>query len=1140
MQKIDSGLYFSATDLVNFIECEHLTALDLRGLSDGEFRASKVKQDESAELIARKGTEHEHAYLERLRSEGRVVVDIAAAGGSLADKVARTLVAMREGPDVIFQATLQSGSLFGHADFLMRVDGQPSVFGNWRYEVADTKLARSPKAKFLVQLAFYSQLLASAQEADPCQMHLVLGDQSQRSFRCADYMHYFRALLARFEARVAELSANAAVTYPLPCSHCDLCSWRVVCESRRLDDDHLSQVANISRVHWFKLEAQGINTMAKLAALPVGATLPRMNPEVLARLQSQASLQDRAKRTGNREVLVLPVDHESERGFMRLPAPATGDLFFDMEGDPLEIGGLEYLFGLWFEEHGAWQFKAFWAHSRAEERIAFEQFMDFVSAHRRRYPLAHIYHYASYEETALKRLASFHATREVELDNLLRQRALVDLYKVVKEGIRISEPSYSIKYVEHFYRPARAGGVQNAGASIVFYERWRETQDAQLLQDIEDYNRDDVVSTQQLRDWLLTLRPGGLQWRAGLAVANACQSNGDGAEPSKAELAERRLVSYREKLVDRLPADPLTWSPDQHACELCYQLLDFHRRADKPSWWALFARMDLSEEELIDDPDCLGGLTLDPANPPRPDKRSMVYTYLAPEQETKLSTGDECTRADTAAVFGKLDFDAETGRVIFKLGPSKGAPPQRLSLGPTGPLESKVMVNALYRFADSFLAGDDQYLALKRLLRREPPKLRGWAAGQAILADGQDALDGSLAAADALDETCLYLQGPPGSGKTYTGSRMIARLLAQGKRVGIMSNSHKAINHLMAGALAVVKQEGRSVVAFKKASKANPDSELDDAPLFVHNVFDNADIWVGGGQLIGGTAWLFSDAAGDQFLDVLFVDEAGQVALANLIAAGTSAKNIVLLGDQMQLAQPVQGVHPGRSGESSLDYLLNGAATIPHDRGIFLPTSYRMHPKVCKFISDAVYDSRLQPESSNVHRQLHLRPNAHPLLRAAGIVHVPIQHRGCSQGSEVEAALVREIYLNALQQSFTDKDGKKHAVSEDNILIVAPYNVQVNTLKRTLPAGARVGTVDKFQGQEAELLIVSMTTSSEQDLPRNIEFLYSKNRLNVAVSRAKCLAIVIANPALMAIKCQTPEQMALVNTLCWVAEVGSS
>jgi len=333
----------------------------------------------------------------------------------------------------------------------------------------------------------------------------------------------------------------------------------------------------------------------------------------------------------------------------------------------------------------------------------------------------------------------------------------------------------------------------------------------------------------------------------------------------------------------------------------------------------------------------------------------------------------------------------------------------------------------------------------------------------------------------------------------------------------------------------LVEAQKLDVRAVKKCAAGKPESEY-EGPGVVANMPKNADVWASRAQLVAGTAWLFADALGDQQLDVLFVDEAGQVALANLVASGLCARNIVLLGDQMQLAQPVQGIHPGRSGDSALDYLLDGTATIAPDRGIFLATTWRMHPDVCRFISDAVYDGRLEPEASNARQVLLLGPDAHPLLKSAGIVFGPIDHAGCRQQSEQEAVLVADVYASALRQRYTDRHGVTHAMTAGNVLVVAPYNMQVNLLKRKLPAAARAGTVDKFQGQEAELVIVSMTTSSDQDLPRFMEFLYSKNRLNVAISRARSLAVVIANPALLAIKCRTPEQMGLVNTLCWVAE----
>jgi predicted RecB family nuclease len=1126
MQHIDGTTVYSATDLANFLECEHLAALDARALSDDALKAQRSARDESAELFARKGDAHERAYLDRLRASGIDVIDIAADGGEVDDKVARTLAAMRAGVTVIYQATLRDGALAGHADFLQRVDGEPSDLGAYRYEVADTKLARTPKAKFLVQLAFYSHLLAVAQGAGPRRMHVVLGDFTQRSYACADYARYFRSLLARFLVHVQPPPGAARpATYPLPCAHCDLCSWRERCEAQRVADDHLCQVADIRRTQWIKLQAAGIGTMAALAELPANAAVPKLQPDTLAKLRAQAALHHKARSDGARHLELLPFDDEARRGFHRLPPPDAGDLYFDMEGDPLEDGGLEYLFGVGDRFGGAFMFRAFWAHDRAAERVAFEQFIDFVVARRRERPATHVYHYASYEESALKRLATLHGTREAEVDAMLRGHWLVDLYKVVREALRTSEPNYSIKSIERFYRPARAGDVQSAGASIVVYERWRDTHDAALLRDIEAYNRDDVESTAGLHDWLLELRPAALPW-AGDALAELKPE----VASERTLAVQARLDAYRVRMVDALPTDRSAWGASDHMRELAWQLLDFHRRNDKPHWWAHYARMEVSEDELFDDLECLAGLQLDASRPPEREARSMRYWYTVPEQESKLADGDAVVRADTGEGLGKLHYDEAARRASIKIGIARPAPPVRLSLGPGGPPNAEALVDALYRFADSVLDGSARYPALEGLLRREPPRLHGYAPSDPIVPAGADLLQASIAATRAMDRTLLYVQGPPGAGKTYTGARLIVDALARGQRVGVMASSHKAINNLLAGVMAAAREQGVHVDGCRKVS-----NDAQHFEGFV-NCDDNGEVWGNEHQLVAGTAWLFADARADQQLDLLFVDEAGQVSLANLIAAGTAAKNIVLLGDQMQLSQPVQGTHPGRSGDSALDWLLDGAATIAPDCGIFLATTWRMHPAVCAFISQAVYDGRLQPEPHNVQQTLVLSGDAHPLLKPAGIVHAPIEHQDCSQRSVPEAELVRAIYASALQQRYIDRDGVEHAMTHKNVLVVAPYNAQVNLLKRTLPEGARVGTVDKFQGQEAELVIVSMTTSSEHDLPRFIEFLYSKNRINVAISRAKCLAIVIANPALMAIKCSTPEQMALVNTLCWVAE----
>ena len=1124
MQQRNGTTLFSASDLVGFLECEHLTTLGLQDLVEPLPRA---EDDESAVLVQNKGYAHEKDLLESLKAEGLRVAEI---GDGEPDALAReTFAAMREGYDVIFQAAFLSGALYGRADFLRRVERR-SALGAYAYEVWDTKLARSVKAKFVVQLAFYSALLAGVQGVEPDRMHVVLGDGTMRSFRGADYARYFREARERFFAFVAR---HPNGTYPARCAHCESCAWRDVCAARWIADDHLNQVAGITRRQIERLQMAGTRTVEALAALPVNTPVPRVQAEVVARLRSQAALQVDRRRTCTPRVEWLDVDHAGRRGFHRMPQPDDGDVFFDMEGDPFADDGLEYLFGLRFVEDGRPCFKSFWAHDRAGERGAFEAVIDFLTARMRRHPRMHVYHYAAYEATALKRLMSLHGTREAEVDDVLRRGTLVDLYKVVREAVRTSEGGLSIKDIEVFYMPPREGEVTTAGGSIVHYERWRETGDPAELERIERYNADDCRSTHLLRDWLLAHRPADVPWFAGDAPRE--ESAAEQARSARIEAIEQGLARHREALLGGLPVDRAAFGVDEHLRELVFDLLDFHRRAAKPAWWALFARQDMTDDELTEDAECLGALTRIAGRPPVPVNRSLVHAFAFPEQETKLRAGKTCRRADTTEVLGDIiALDEGTGTIEIKVSQRKIVP-DALSIGPDGPINTDVLRDAVWRFAGSVENRENgRFAAVRALLQKQPPVLHGRTPGSAVLSGSGDFDAQALEAVLALDGSYLFIQGPPGTGKTTAGAKLIVGLLQQGKRVGVTSNSHKVIHHLLEAVEKRAEALGFVFTGIKKSSGGDPESEFEGR--FIASVGANDDVAEAGAQLIAGTAWLFADPQFEASLDYLFVDEAGQVALANLVAMGTAARNIVLLGDQMQLGQPIQGVHPGRSGESTLEYLLDGQATVAEDRGIFLGTTWRMHDDVCRFISDAVYDGRLVPDAANRQQRLVLNGMAHASLATTGIRFVPVTHDGCKQCSEPEAAVIAELYASLLAQSYVGKDGVRHAMSIENILVVAPYNAQVNLLKSRLPQGARVGTIDKFQGQEAEAVIVSMTTSSGEYLPRNIEFLYDRNRLNVAVSRAKCLAVVVASPELLHIRCGTPEQMALVNTLCWLRE----
>lgn len=1134
MFKSPQGILYSATDIVNFLDCAHCATLDLIDL---ETPLPRTEDSDEAKLVQAKGMEHEKRFLDRLQKQGNQVVDISPAG-SLDAKARATIQAMQSGVDVIYQATLMDGAFLGYADFLRKVN-LPSALGDFGYEVLDTKLARSAKTKFVVQLAFYSDLLARLQGRTPRLMHVFLGDQIEKSFACAQFSRYVANVVMRFQDHVQSLiprirpGMDASVslgTYPDPGDRCSLCKWLDLCEQRRLQDDHLCQVAGISKLQVKRLQAVGVATLKALAHWPLEKRVPKIAGQTLEKLVRQAGLQLMGRETGKHHYELLPTATENgSRGFARLPKPSPGDIFFDMEGDPLEEGGLEYLFGVYVLEEDGPRFIPFWGHDRAGEKRAFEQFMDYVTSRLKSYPDAHIYHYAHYEPVALKKLMSLHGTREVEMDNLLRAGKLVDLYKVVREALRVSEPSYSIKNIEHFYLEKRSGGVQSAGASIVFYERWKETGDHSLLQEIEDYNREDVRSTHALRQWLLSLRPSGGAWFTQDMVSGpSTQKTSDLTEH------EQRIASYRTLLVDALPPDRQDWDQRAHVQELTWQLLDFFRRAAKPAWWAMFARQDMTEEERIEDMECIGSLARVRHVAPVKAKQSFAYAYSFPEQETKLKSGDNVLIVGSNTPLRNFEVDQGTRRVTFTMAAKHGEPPQRISIGAGGPISTNKLREAVFRFADSLLANDGKYQALHDILNRTAPRIANHAPGTPIVDERAPALPQIIKAIAGLQNSVIFVQGPPGSGKTYTGSRLIVDLLRRGKTVGVSSNSHKAIHNLLQDVEQVALQDNHPFSGVKKSTEDAPETHF--GGRFIQDVFAADEVDLRSHQLIAGTAWLFSEPGLDQCLDYLFVDEAGQVALANLVAMGTSAKNIVLLGDQMQLGQPIQGVHPGRSGESTLEYLLGETATIAPDQGIFLKTTWRMHPDACRLISEMVYDARLEPEAHTVNQFLLLNSDAHPALVPAGVRFLPVNHDACSQQSAEEAELIKTLMECLLQQRYQDKDKQVRAMTLENIMVVAPYNMQVNLLKRVLPAGARVGTVDKFQGQQAEVVIVSMTTSNEEYLPRFIDFLYSKNRLNVALSRAKSLALLVANPDLMSIKCSTPEQMALVNALCWVWE----
>jgi len=1112
MQQRDGATLFSASDLVNFMGCAHATMLDIRQLTDP---VELPGDDEHTRLLQEKGLEHEYAYLERLRAEGRSISEIVG-NDDIHAKSERTRAALREGADVIYQGAFLEGPWQGYSDFLLKVD-RPSSLGAFSYEVADTKLSRSAKPKHLIQMCIYSDILSREQGVAPEKMHVVLGNGTIATVRVDAVIHYFQFARERF---LAFTRLPPVVSAGSPCGHCTFCRWSDECGADWEAADHLSLVAGLTRGQAEALRAVGVPDRVALGALPADAPVAGIQPDTLERLRNQARLQAQQRQTGERFFETLPA--APGRGLARLPLPDDGDMFFDMEGDPLFEGGLEYLFGIVTVDDGEEHFHAFWAHNRDEERAAFQAAIDFMTDRIARHPDAHIYHYASYEEHALKRLAMLHGTREREVDDFLRQHRLVDLYRVLREAIRTSEPAYSIKNMEKFYlAEKRAGDVTTAGDSIVMYERWRRIGERHLLEEIADYNRIDCSSTLACRDWLADMRAPGSAW-AKLVEDEEKAARGDADERNE---AERRVAEMAAALLaGENGGEP--WR------QLLVDLLEFHRRESKPAWWAVFSRQDLQHVELLEDAECLAGLTPHPDHPPRPEKRSMVHTFKFPAQDFKLKVGDTPRRAGTLEPAGDVFAIDEDGLTIeLKLGPKRTPLEAGDSLIPSGPVGDRELRAAVYRFAEAVRDGNEgRYSAVASVLRRELPEIAGRGLGEPVVPEGADQLAATIKALLALEDSHLLVQGPPGTGKTYTASQSIVALLAAGKRVGIASNGHKAINQLLGEVEALAEAQGLRCRGVKKSSR---EDQMLGTGRWIEETLDNKTV-SRDHQLVAGTAWLFAREEHDQAFDYLFIDEAGQVGLANVVAMGVAARNIVLVGDQMQLAQPIQGTHPRGSGTSALLHLLGDAATVPPERGVFLAKTRRMHSDLCGFISAAVYDRRLVSADGTDVQQVLADPALDPeAIAPAGLRFVFVESLGCTQRSRPEAERLDRTYRALIGQRWRDRHGEERVISLDDILVVSPYNMQVELLKSILPDGARVGTVDKFQGQEAAVVLVSMATSSGDDLPRNIEFLYSRNRLNVAISRARCLAVIFANPRLLEIPCSTIAQMELVNGLCW-------
>ncbi|MCU1516839.1 MAG: nuclease [Pseudarthrobacter sp.] len=1141
-------------------------------------RAGALGDKHEAKVLA--GLIAQYGEWDASRGAGVYSIDRGAnVRADLVAKQAETELALRAGADVVFQATFFDGEFLGYADFIVNEAAGTGIPG--RYEVWDTKLARHAKVGALLQLAAYGdQLIAMGLEPSP-RVTLVLGavvdgDYVRSHHSLPDLLPVFRERRDHFrDLTAAHRDGGSAVQWQQPgityCGRCDYCAEQV--QAHR----DLLMVGGMSTYRRKKLVAEGITTIDALADLPAEQATGS-----LARLRDQARMQlGRDTPHGSRTFSKDGEDHTitfkvlPENALGSIPAPSQGDIFFDFEGDPLwqdpatSQWGLEYLFGVIeapdaaAKASGTQVFRPFWAHSRSEERQAFLDFLAYVQERRARYPDMHVYHYAAYEKTALRHLSVIHLAGEDIVDNWLREGLLVDLYATARHSLRISEPSYSIKKLEPLYMGdnLRSGDVKDAGASVVAYAAYCAARDdgdaataAEILASISDYNEYDCLSTLRLRDWLLGLR-GSAAVSASPAGGPEVGTHDAGTlvplpddvpevEPAPEEL---RLQEYLAGLPDTRP-----WTDDERAIAMVAAATGYHRRERKQFWWEHF---DRTESEIDRWSDHRNVFVVDSAEvvtdwllaKPTVRMRTRVLRLSGTMSEgsdfkpgstwcrlydSPVPDGLEDPQGNLLArgfAFGTLvsaveDHPESPGKTILTIeeketGKVPAYPHIPVALTEDQPVRTASIEAALAELAQ-FVGASVPRLPEHPgvdILRKAPPRFRSLPGPAAVGRDSAGAA-GYVTAITAslldLDRSYLAVQGPPGTGKTYVGSHVIARLVEAGWKVGVVGQSHAVVENMLCTAIETAGVDPDRVA--KKLS--NPHSVLwrrtaddDVAGLLASR----------GGCLVGGTAWtLTGKAVPAGSLDLLVIDEAGQFSLANTLAVARSAKRLLLLGDPQQLPQVTQGSHPEPVDESALGWLAAGHATLPEKLGYFLADSWRMHPELCRPVSVLSYDGKLESAPAASLRSLAEVP--------PGVETVLVEHSGNTTSSVEEAAeVVRQARRHIGLKWIPGGDKPARSLSADDILVVAAYNAQVQLIRHELQqaglAGVRVGTVDKFQGQEAPVVVVSMACSAVAYAPRGAEFLLNRNRINVAVSRGQWRAVIVRSPELTNYMPRRPE-----------------
>jgi predicted RecB family nuclease len=1111
---------YSPSMFKNYLNCKYTI---FNELYEEKLKLKRKELSETDKLRLAKGNEFENEYLKELQKKYKKVIDLKKDKKSSKEEIAKqTIKYMKEGYEVIRGGYFIDNNWKGEFDFLEINRNIKSKLGDYSYEVLDTKNTTRVKPDHIFQVAIYAELLEKVQGIQSKNFYIILKQMKKEGMKLNNVSDFVQMQKKKFEKFI---ETEIDKVKPEKCNYCPRCPWEDTCKNIWKEKDSLDLMWGMRKDTRKAFQKLNIDTILKLSQQKIDKVYGDINIEISRKFINFAKLIIKERKSQKPEYEFYEDNIDEIKGLRRLPEPSKSDLYFDIEStqEHDSEGKLEYLLGVYYEQNNDKKYKVLWSHNREDEEKNVVKLFVFFDDHFKKYPNAFIYHYGSYEITALERLTSSYGLEEQEtkLAHYLNKNKFVDLNTIATQAIMTTE-GYSIKDLEKYYEFKRTSEIRKGKASEDYYLRWKETGEQTILDEIEKYNKEDCVSTAEFHKWLLGKRDKNLPWFV----------------PKIEELELRPREIKMKECVQRLKNAHIKNTDLQN---IVSDVLGFYYRANKPKWRRYFDRKYQTHEVIKEDTECIGDMRR--IGQVETVKKSYVFTYKYDEQDFKLKKGDTANIANNELVSqpsraGKIiSIDHDECIVKISRAIKSGNLPDIISIGPDGPAKINLLEDSIFKFADSLVEGQNKYDAIKSILNKEIPKIKGIKQGEKIIKEND--FDNEIPEIiSRLDNSYIYIQGPPGTGKTRQAANTILKLLKDGKKIGVTANSHKVIHNLVNRVISFAKKENFKFKGVHKHSVRDEDTIYREKEVeeneYVTSVPDSIDFnslyEKKEAGLFTGTKYHFVHSVNDEKLDYLFIDEAGQFTIADVLSVGRVAKNIVLIGDQNQLGSPVEGVHPGESSKSVLNFLLGDLETIPEDRGIFLDTTYRLHPKINEFISHNFYDGKLICHKDNKLRSIDL--SGHTSTKSEGIFYIQADHEGRSQKSIEETEIVKKLVKSFLGRELFDSKGKKKKLDINDILVVSPYNAQTNFLTENLDKGAKIGTIDKFQGQEASITIVSMTSSDVDCLPKDLDFIFDKNRLNVALSRSQLISIVIFNPRLLDTYPTTKEQLVLLNNFC--------